>query len=48
MSKLNKPETECKRVLEEFFPGHIFGKVRPNEIINPCTGRALELMSFSD
>jgi hypothetical protein len=43
MSRYNIPETVCKEVLEEFFPGYIFKKVRLQELINPCTGRALEL-----
>jgi hypothetical protein len=44
----NRPELECKRVLEEIFPEHQFDKIRHPDFINPATGRALELDLYNE
>ena len=44
----SKGETECLRALETLFPNSTFHKVRPPWLINPKSGRALELDFYNE
>lgn len=41
-------EEQCRAVLESLFPGHHFPSCRPSWLVNPRTGRSLELDGYNE
>jgi hypothetical protein len=39
----NSKERMCKDIMEKLFPGYVFNKIRHPKLVNPDTGRCLEL-----
>ena len=46
--KVSRGEDACHQALKEIFPNHVFKKKRPGWLINPETGKRMELDFFNE